>query len=467
MTSRAGAALSAAPSAFRWPTLEHAGAAGMRTQVLAGVLMGLVYLVGVGLGIGPLLTAMVAVAASVAVLWPMAGLSILVLIMTSREPAILVPLYVNATLLAAIGVGCFFRLSGDRLSVRMHPAVALLIGFAAYTALSIPPAISGYPGDWVPTAILRFVKLMSSPALFLIAMYIFRRVPAGQYVAVAMLGAAMMTLLGVAVALDLPSSLVLDGLLNPERGSRAVGGFGSANYFGFFTAQALLLAAGLWLALPRYRVVLTIVVAIFAAGLLLSFSRSSYIASLIGLGVILALRDRRWAMAFAVVAAVGAAVVYPLFLEARIGSDVLDPDIIAERVLSDTWRARAGLAGIQMWSTEPWFGVGFGVHQNISPAFIGASPATYTHNQFVAFLAEQGIVGVVMVVGLVAALAVALWRSSSPFRSAALAMGVAYLIQSNFINSATSFDISGLTWLAMAAALSAAPARAPDPRSEV
>jgi len=92
----------------------------------------------------------------------------------------------------------------------------------------------------------------------------------------------------------------------------------------------------------------------------------------------------------------------------------------------------------------------------VSPAFVGASPATYSHNQYVNILAEQGVVGIAMVAGIVVMLLLRLWRSTHPLRGAAIAMICAYLIQSTFINSTTSFQISGLTWLTMAAALSAA-----------
>jgi O-antigen ligase len=454
VSAQAGAALPVAPRALRWDKLEQGGVVVLRLQVIVGVLVGLVYLVGVGLEIGPMRTAMVGVAVALAVLWPVAGLSTLALIMTSREPEILVPLYVHATLIGAIGVGCIFRLAANRQAIHIHPAVALFLGYAVYTALSVLPIISGHPASWAPTAGLQFIKVMSAAGLFLIAVYIFRRVPSGPFIAVALLGATLVTLLGVVVALGLPFALTFEGLLNPERGSRAVGGFGSANYFGFFAAQALLLTIAAWLAFPRYRVVLTIAMAVFVAGVVLSFSRSSYLASAIGLVIIAATRSLKLAAVLAVIAILLTVFAYPVFLEARVGTDVLDPDVIVERALSEDWRRRALLAGLQMFAREPFFGVGFGVFHQLSPEFIGASPATYSHNQFIASLTEQGLVGVMMIAGMLGTLAVAVWRSRHPLRPAALAMGVAFLMQSAFINSGPAFAMSALTWLVMAAVVS-------------
>lgn len=454
MSPPTGVALPVAPASLRWDKLAQGGVVVVRLQVIVGVLVGLVYLTGVGLEIGPLRTAMVGVGVALAVLWPIAGLSMLVLTMTSREPAILIPLYVHATLIGAIGVGCIFRLAADRRAVHIHPAVALFIGYAVYTALSILPAISGHPADWTPTAGLQFIRLMSSAGLFLLAMYVFRRVPAGPFVTVAMVGATLMALIGVVVAMDLPFDMPFTGLLNPERGTRAVGGFGSANYYGFFAAQALLLSAAAWLAFPRYRVVLTVVVVVFVTAVVLSFSRSSYLASAVGLVIIVATRSLKGAFVLGAVALALAVFAYPTFLEARVGTDVLDPDITVQRALSEDWRTRALLAGGQMFAREPFFGVGFGVFHQLSPAFIGASPATYSHNQFVASLTEQGLVGVAMITAMLGALGLAVWRSRHPLRAAALAMGAAYLMQSAFINSGPAFSMSALTWLVMAAVLS-------------
>ena len=124
-------------------------------------------------------------------------------------------------------------------------------------------------------------------------------------------------------------------------------------------------------------------------------------------------------------------------------------------------------AGVAMFLASPVFGVGFGVFQFLSPAYVGASQATASHNAYIQILAEQGLVGMLVVASFMVMLVVALIRSVSPLRGAALAMLSCYLIQSWFINSTTSIQVSGLTWLTMAAALCAVDVRKPRQAREI
>ena len=120
----------------------------------------------------------------------------------------------------------------------------------------------------------------------------------------------------------------------------------------------------------------------------------------------------------------------------------------------DARRAVAG-AAFAMFATSPIFGVGFGFFHFISPLYSGAGAAygTYSHNELLSIMAEQGLVGLVLVASIVILLVVTLIRSGNRLRWAALAMGAAYLVVSFFINSATSFQGSCLVWMVMAAAL--------------
>ena len=113
-----------------------------------------------------------------------------------------------------------------------------------------------------------------------------------------------------------------------------------------------------------------------------------------------------------------------------------------------------------IFATFPVFGVGFGVFQFVSTSYTGGvGEATLSHDQYLNILAEQGIVGILLIAGMVALLAFALWQSRSPWRRAAIAMGVTYLVMSAFINSTTSFQSSCMTWLVMAAVLAPWPER--------
>ena len=253
-----------------------------------------------------------------------------------------------------------------------------------------------------------------------------------------------------------PLGSLATGLITEIGGERANGGFSNANYLGFFAAQASLLAIGSWsLAKPFLRPFLVALAVLLVVTVTLTFSRGAYIGTAAGIIVLITIRSRKAGIVLMLATIAIAAVVYPAFLEARLGAEVLDPNATAARLQSEHWRGLASAAGLAMFAAQPVFGIGFGVFHFVSPAFIGASPATYSHDQYVNVLAEQGLLGALMIAGMVACLAYGLLRSTHPLRGATFAMLIAYLIQSAFINSTTSFQISGLTWLAMAAALGA------------
>jgi O-antigen ligase len=188
--------------------------------------------------------------------------------------------------------------------------------------------------------------------------------------------------------------------------------------------------------------------------LFVSYSRGAYLGVVAGLVALVALRSRVAAVALLVVAAVMALILYPAFLEARQGGE-LSPSDAYDMLLSENSRATIAAAAVAMFAAYPIFGVGYGVFQFASPAYFeGGSPdSSFSHNQYLNVLAEQGIVGVAIVGGLLALLAIHLRRSTSPYRGPALAMGATFLATSLFLHSATVFQSSSLIWLVMAAAL--------------
>ena len=434
---------------------------GVGTQLTVGLALGLGYLGATAIKADQAPFVLAVAAVVVALVWPAAGLATLALILPMPELDLFQPFYIVAVLVGATAFGCLLRLPGDPRPLPVHPAVVLAIGYAAYTVLGAAPVISGHPIAWAPSAALEALQIVSGLGIFLVAGYLFRTIPWKPIVAIALLGAFLAAALALVSFWNVGPIGSLAGLLTPAGGDRASGGFSNANYLGFLTTQGSLLAIGCWtVASPRYRPLLALVIASLIAATVVSFSRSAYIGTIVGILVLTFLRSRRAAVLLAILAVVGAVVLYPTFLEARLaGSDVLNPTSIFERAQSENWRSLAAVAGVTMFLAEPFFGVGYGVFQHVSPAFIGASPATYSHDAYIQILAEQGLVGVIMVAGILVSLAYALIRSAHPLRNAALAMGSAYLVQSFFINSTTSIQISGLLCLTLAAALSAIPGR--------
>ena len=297
-------------------------------------------------------------------------------------------------------------------------------------------------------------------ALFLSALYLFQMMSSRVILGLALVGATIAALLAVGdFSHFLPFEGLTHGLLSQEEGSRASGGFSDANYLGLFMAPAAILAlsALTWSRGVLRRLLVPVVILLFVC-IATTFSRGTYLGTLVGVLILIAMRSKPAALVFAIGAGFLALTLYPAFLEARLGG-VLSADDAFDLLRSESSRTAVAAAAFAMLASSPVFGVGFGVFQYVSPSYTGDSAvvATFSHNQFLNVLAEQGVVGILFVSGMVVLLAIALRTSRSPVRGTALAMGGAYLVLSLFINSTTSFQGSCLLWLVMAAAL--APAR--------
>jgi O-antigen ligase len=93
------------------------------------------------------------------------------------------------------------------------------------------------------------------------------------------------------------------------------------------------------------------------------------------------------------------------------------------------------------------------VFEHLSPPLVIGSPALASHNVYVQILAEQGLVGALVVAAIVVSLLWEIWQASGPWRDVGLAMVLTFLIQSAFINSTQSIQVSGITWVVAAAAV--------------
>ena len=455
--------------AIRAADIQRGGARWYTIHVLTGSVVALGYLAATGASVDALVKAFAVATVGLAVVWPAAGLAALALILPMHKTDLFQPVYMDAMVLGATGLGCLMiRRPGGGPPGRIHPGLVLAAGYAMYCALGVLPMVSGHPPDWAPSAGLQAIRILSAVGIFMVASYLFRWIPPMMIIAVALIGGFLAAVLALLAFWHLGPLGLLAGLLAPSdpaspllpalQADRASGGFSNANYLGFFAAQYGLLALGVWpLASARYRPMLAIALAAIVTTLVVSFSRSSYIGMAAGVIILTWARSPRTAIVLVIIVIAAVAVLYPAFLEARLnGGDAFDPWTIFQRAQSENGRRLAAAAGVSMFLIEPIFGVGFGVFQHISPAYIGGSRATASHNVYAQVLGEQGLIGIVMVIGILVALVTALMRSQNPLRATALAMLCAYIIQSVFINSTQSIQISGLIWLTMAAALSAA-----------
>jgi O-antigen ligase len=226
------------------------------------------------------------------------------------------------------------------------------------------------------------------------------------------------------------------------------------NFLGLYMATASIFAIGIHaLVARRWKLALWPVIAILLTCLVLTYSRGAYIGFFVGLVVLVFLRARLAGVALAIALFVAVIVLYPAFIEARQGGLLTPLDEYAMTQSEDS-RANLAAAAFAMFLAFPIFGVGFGVFQYVSPDFIdGATDSTYSHNQFLNILAEQGLVGFLFVATMLVWLMVTLIRSTNQLAITALAVGATYLGTSMFLHSATVFQSSGLILLVIAAAL--------------
>jgi O-antigen ligase len=443
----------------RWAPSVLLPAVSERVQVGLGAALAVAYLACLGLGIEQAALGVVVLTAAISLVLPATGLAMFVSIMSMREPEVLVPLRFNAVMAGSIALGCLIRLPIERPSLRIPPAFILLIGYLVISALSILPMLSGHPSSWTPSALSTFTRLTVGVTLLLSAGYVFRSMSPWPFLGLAVAGATATALLAIGELIGLAP---LPGLLEQFDSLRASGTFGDPNFFGMYLATASIFAIGIHALVPRrWRMILWPVIAILLIGLFLTYSRGAYIGFFAGLIILVFLRDRLAGVALAIALLVAAAVLYPAFIEARQGG-MLTPLESFDMAQSEGSRANLAAAGFAMFLAFPVFGVGYGVFQYVSPDFIvGATDSTFSHNMYLNILAEQGLIGFLLVATMLVWLTITLVRSSNPLRNAVLAVGATFLAASMFLHSATVFQSSGLILLAIAAALAPGMSRTP------
>jgi O-antigen ligase len=431
-------------------------------HLVVGVSLAVVYLLVLGAGLDQVAIGVVALGALVSVVSPAAGLSMFVLMMSMREPDLLVPIRFNAVMAGAIALGCVLRLPRDRLPRRIHPGLVLLVGYLAFSALSIPPVLTGHPVDWSPSILNFWLRLATGVVTFLSAAYVFRRLRPEPIIVLLLIGATIVALLAFSdIAGFLPLPALTHGLVDDTGSLRASGTFADPNFLGEYMVTATIFALGVLMVVARrLKLVMLPLVALLFLVTALTYSRGAYFALGVGVVVLVALRNYLAALPLLLVLGLVAAILYPAFLEARQGG-LLSPGDLYDMTQSEDSRATLVAAGLSVFAAFPIFGVGFGAFPFVSPGYFrgGAPDSSYSHNQYVNILAEQGVVGALLVAILIVSAGVAVFRSRSPFRDATLATGAAFLADSVFLHTMTVFQSVGLIWVVLAATLVPGPDR--------
>jgi O-antigen ligase len=228
--------------------------------------------------------------------------------------------------------------------------------------------------------------------------------------------------------------------------------FFDPNIYGRFLAVVMLLLAGwlLWARRQREVVAGALLLAVLWGGLVLTFSQSSFTALLIGLAILGAMR---WSVRWALILSGGAVVVAVVFVALAPGAVHLDlgNSKSADKATSGRYDLIEG--GLKLFKRAPLVGQGSGSFAREYRRAEHVSPeraASASHTIPVTVAAEQGLVGLVVYLALLAAALARLFRGARrvPERAAVAAAFVALLAHSMMY---AAFLEDPLTWTLLGA----------------
>ena len=222
--------------------------------------------------------------------------------------------------------------------------------------------------------------------------------------------------------------------------------FFDPDIFGRFLALVMILLASVLLYGRRSRDIIaaTVVLAILWGGLLLTLSRSSLAALLVGLGTLAALRWKAWpaVVAACVAVVIGAAAI------------AISPKTFGlNQGLNGASSGRAGLVrgGIDLFRARPVFGYGSGSFQvEYHRHNRGISSLSASHTIPITIAAEQGLIGELAYVALVLVALVGLFRGAraDPARvaiaAAFLALVFHTMLYADFLEDPASWTLLGV-----------------------
>jgi hypothetical protein len=399
------------------------------------------------------------IALVVAVASPPSGLVIVAGLLPQRELQVLQPPGALLVLIGALMTGVILHPVHRGSAMRLSLGGVAVVMYLVVTAVTIPPLVSGARPDEIASAITVFLHLLGATLLFFCARLILETHEPWLFLGIAAASSVLAAVVGVAGFVGALDGLPLHSLLSREADgwNRAVGPFNNPNYFGAFCGLAFVMLLGLASTRNRlsWRISLVCGAVACAAGLALSLSRGGIIATTIGVLVLAYGRSRSLGLLATVTVATVAAALYPVYLDARLEQTfgVSSGAAQLEAAKSEESRLIAITGGLRLWTAAPIFGVGFGRFQALSPPFLTGTGLNYPHNWFARVLAEQGLVGAILVLLIGASVLIALNRSNHPLRSTAFAMTAVLLVFSLFGEPVLGLQTSGVVWLVFAAAL--------------
>ena len=408
------------------------------------------------LGSGPLAAGGAIVAFIAAIISPPVGLAVFALMASLKSPAAIPAPGFNTFLVAAVLLGCMYRLPIDRPRIRPSLPLVLLLTFTLYVGLQqLPEFAAGYMGPESRRIGYLFIQLATLAGVAVAAAFVLRGRNPAPFLVAGVIGALIAAILALGVYI-LPPGSVTNLVDRSDATSRVVGPFGDPNYFGLYLATVLSACLAM-VAIVRswtLRMLLAATSIVLGFALSIALSRAGLVALAAGVLALAFSRSRRIGLVAVGAIAVLALVVYPIFLELRLSADAgrLSTQLQAVALeRSDASRLAAALAGPQMFATSPIFGIGFGQYPLVSGRYAGYP--IESHNWYINILAEQGLVGLFLWIPMLAAIALRLFRVPRAARSVGIAMFVTYAVGSGFLQPPLSVQTSSFAVIVVAAAL--------------
>ena len=411
-----------------------------------------------------------------AVVAPTAGLTGIVAIVAFRPPNVLADVLAGVgyapTLAFAILLGCLIRLLLERptLRARLVPLAITFYGAAslyAYLRLggAMDPAQELFSNS-------RMVLIGAGLALLLSAIYLGTRMGRSILYGTVLVAGSVVAIMGLITWV--PDLLTTFGsttfLLTTRHTGRAFGPFDGPNDFGACEALVFVFIVA-WPAGPSSRWwMLARLVAGICAGtaVTLSMSRGPVLAAEVGLVMLAFQRGRRTGLIGLVLAATFLLLVFPRFVDWRLGITYGSDLAGAHQALDEStgWRLDTLVAGLNLFRDNPIFGVGFGQFRSFSPAYLPPDAGiTNAHNWYVNVLAEQGLVGFSAFMLMLLGIGWTLLRSAAVGAGGMLAVFSVFLFNCATIELVADLQTAGILWVLLGVGLATALAAGKRPLS--
>ncbi len=327
-------------------------------------------------------------------------------------------------LLAGIGLASAlarFALSGARVPQSARPALWCAAAFLALTAFQLFLGVRALGGAIPLRALSQYDQLFIILSVFAVGLIVLPGRALAPYHAAFLISFAVVV--GVAFVHFVEPGLLnvfsLEWLVHPNASEdRASGVIANPNFLGLALACGLswIIATAIWYfahgRVDRANWLLPIVPPSVLT-LVLTFSRTASIA--LGVGLIAALARRSWraAAAMAAVAALAAILIYPVFIQVRLGQTFGEASPAAQAAIAESDRLRSLMAesAVRAFLDAPLAGHGFSTFGEISPKYSGQSILTSAHDLYLKVAAEQGLIGLGLLGALLIAIVVPMWQA--------------------------------------------------------